>query len=85
MHLNQLETWRNKKGNFILIGDSCHPMLPYLAQGASSAIEDGAVLGEVLEKVTSSAGAAEATRIWQHLRKERSEFLVNQSSAQARF
>jgi salicylate hydroxylase/6-hydroxynicotinate 3-monooxygenase len=28
----------------ILIGDACHPMLPYMAQGASSSMEDAIVL-----------------------------------------
>jgi salicylate hydroxylase len=82
MHLPELETWRNGKGNFILLGDSCHPMLPYLAQGANSAIEDGAVLGAILSAVTSSSQIAQATEIWQSLRKKRSEFLVNESYAQ---
>jgi salicylate hydroxylase len=31
-----------------LLGDACHPMLPFLAQGASQAIEDGATLAAVL-------------------------------------
>lgn len=31
-----------------LIGDACHPTLPYQAQGAAMAVEDGAVLGMLL-------------------------------------
>jgi salicylate hydroxylase len=31
-----------------LLGDAAHPMLPYLAQGAAQAIEDGYVLAETL-------------------------------------
>jgi salicylate hydroxylase len=31
-----------------LLGDACHPMLPYGAQGAAQAIEDAAVLAAVL-------------------------------------
>jgi 2-polyprenyl-6-methoxyphenol hydroxylase-like FAD-dependent oxidoreductase len=31
-----------------LLGDACHPMLPFLAQGAAQAIEDGATLAAVL-------------------------------------
>lgn len=38
-----------------LMGDACHPMLPYVAQGAAQAIEDGAVLGVVLSGVQSSS------------------------------
>jgi salicylate hydroxylase len=31
-------------GRVTLLGDACHPMLPFLAQGAAQAIEDGATL-----------------------------------------
>lgn len=37
-------TW--VKGNIALLGDSAHPPLQYIAQGAIMAIEDGWVLGE---------------------------------------
>ena len=30
------------------MGDACHPTLPYQAQGAAMAVEDGAVLGMLL-------------------------------------
>ena len=36
------------RGRIALLGDAAHPMLPYLAQGAGMAIEDAAVLGNVL-------------------------------------
>ncbi|MER7394566.1 FAD-dependent monooxygenase [Streptomyces sp. NPDC000151] len=35
-------------GRVALLGDSCHAMLPYQAQGASQAMEDAAVLAEEL-------------------------------------
>jgi salicylate hydroxylase len=35
-------------GRVTLLGDACHPMLPYVAQGASQAIEDAAVLAACL-------------------------------------
>ncbi|MFJ1768183.1 FAD-dependent monooxygenase [Amycolatopsis sp. NPDC088138] len=31
-----------------LLGDACHPMLPFLAQGAAQAVEDAGVLAECL-------------------------------------
>ncbi len=34
-------------GRVTLLGDACHPMLPYLAQGAAQSIEDGATLAVV--------------------------------------
>ena len=33
-----------------MIGDAAHPMLPFLAQGAGMAIEDAAVLADMLGK-----------------------------------
>lgn len=36
-------------GRVTLLGDACHPMLPFLAQGAAQAIEDGCVLAASLQ------------------------------------
>ena len=41
-----MKQWR--KGRFSLLGDAAHPMLPFIAQGAAMAIEDGAVLASSL-------------------------------------
>jgi salicylate hydroxylase len=43
-----LERWT--RGRVTLLGDACHPMLPYLAQGAAMAIEDAWVLARMLEQ-----------------------------------
>jgi salicylate hydroxylase len=48
-----LERW--SVGRVCLLGDACHPMLPFQAQGAAQAVEDGAVLADVLQGVDSSA------------------------------
>lgn len=37
------------KGRVTLLGDACHPTLPFMAQGAAMAIEDGAVLANCLD------------------------------------
>ncbi|MGF9714711.1 FAD-dependent monooxygenase [Paenibacillus naphthalenovorans] len=42
-----IHTWT--EGRIALLGDSGHPMLQYLAQGACQALEDAFVLGEKLE------------------------------------
>lgn len=39
-------------GRVALLGDACHAMLPYQAQGASQAMEDAAVLAEELAEVS---------------------------------
>ena len=44
-----LPTWT--RGAITLLGDACHPMLPYMAQGAGMAIEDGVVLARALAGV----------------------------------
>jgi len=36
-------------GRVTLLGDSCHPMYPFMAQGAAQAIEDGATLAALLQ------------------------------------
>lgn len=43
---NPMEKW--SKGHATLLGDSAHPMLPYLSQGAAMAIEDAFVLSEAI-------------------------------------
>jgi salicylate hydroxylase len=42
--------FRGGDGPVTLIGDAAHPMLPFLAQGAGMAIEDAAVLAEMLKR-----------------------------------
>jgi salicylate hydroxylase len=65
-------------GRVTLLGDSAHATLPYLAQGAVMAIEDGAVLTRALEMAGS---VAEALQLYQRNRLERTARIVNQSSA----
>jgi salicylate hydroxylase len=43
-----MDVW--SKGRCTLLGDACHPMVPFLAQGAVMALEDGLVLARCLEK-----------------------------------
>jgi salicylate hydroxylase/6-hydroxynicotinate 3-monooxygenase len=38
-------------GRVLLIGDACHPMTPYMAQGAATAMEDAAVLSRILSGI----------------------------------
>jgi len=45
-------------GRVTLIGDACHPMLPFMAQGAAQAIEDGATLAGVLGRPGDDVAAA---------------------------
>jgi 6-hydroxynicotinate 3-monooxygenase len=58
------------EGRIVLLGDACHPMTPYMAQGAATAIEDAAVLSRCLDGVDSD-GVASAFRRYELTRKER--------------
>ncbi|KZP19618.1 FAD/NAD(P)-binding domain-containing protein [Athelia psychrophila] len=77
-----LKTWI--EGNVALVGDACHPTLPHLNQGAAQAIEDGAVLGVVLGKLTDKKGLHAALKVYERLRKQRAEYLVEQAAASGR-
>ncbi|WP_076864640.1 FAD-dependent monooxygenase [Bradyrhizobium mercantei] len=57
-------------GNITLLGDACHPMTPYMAQGAAMAIEDAAVLSRCLKDIDRD-GVAEAFRRFEATRKPR--------------
>ncbi|KAL1852447.1 hypothetical protein Daus18300_012206 [Diaporthe australafricana] len=46
--LPTLTRWVHRSGKAVLLGDSCHPMLPYLAQGAAQSFEDAAALRQCL-------------------------------------
>ncbi len=79
--LDLIETWRMwvlcdrepvanwSKGNVTLLGDAAHPMLQYLAQGASMAIEDAVELANrVAETPDDIAGAFERYQQARYLR-----------------
>jgi salicylate hydroxylase len=41
---DQLQRWVHPSGKVAILGDACHPMMPYMAQGAAQATEDAATL-----------------------------------------
>ncbi|KAJ5390489.1 FAD-dependent monooxygenase OpS4 [Penicillium cataractarum] len=82
MHHGEMEKWVNDKSNLVFIGDSCHPMLPYLAQGANSSLEDGAVLGLLLGHMTDKAQLPRILRLYESLRKSRGEAIVRETFKQ---
>jgi salicylate hydroxylase/6-hydroxynicotinate 3-monooxygenase len=65
---DSLEHWANR--NVTLLGDACHPMTPYMAQGAAMAIEDAAVLSRCLDGVGRDE-VANAFRRFEASRKDR--------------
>ncbi len=42
------------RGAVTLLGDACHPMMPFMAQGACQAIEDAVVLARALSEIDGS-------------------------------
>ena len=65
-------------GRVTLLGDAAHPTLPYLAQGAAMAIEDGAILTRAL---SMSNSIADALKLYERNRIERTSKIVAQSTA----
>lgn len=61
-----LERWSD--GRVVLMGDACHPMLPFLAQGAVMAIEDAFVLAQ---RVTRTPDLSDALADYEAERKPR--------------
>jgi len=57
-------------GRVTLLGDACHPMTPYMAQGAASALEDAAVLARCLDGVDAD-GIEPAFNRYEATRKPR--------------
>lgn len=55
-------------GRLALLGDACHPMLPFLAQGATMALEDAWVLASLLD---ASPDPDQALRAYEARRKPR--------------
>jgi salicylate hydroxylase len=56
-------------GRTTLLGDACHPMYPFMGQGAAQAIEDGAALAACL--AAGDGDPAEALRRYEGLRLPR--------------
>ena len=68
------------EGRVALIGDACHPMTPYMAQGGATSIEDAAVLARCLEAVDGE-DIEGAFRNYEATRKPRTSRIQGISSA----
>ncbi|KAI1825323.1 FAD/NAD(P)-binding domain-containing protein [Xylaria intraflava] len=83
-----LETWT--LGTVALVGDACHPTLPHLGQGATMAVEDGAVLAECVAAVPVTDGKIDretlsrALKVYELLRKDRTSRLVEMAAFSGR-
>ncbi|KXS12391.1 FAD/NAD(P)-binding domain-containing protein [Gonapodya prolifera JEL478] len=68
----ELPTW--VRGKTALLGDACHAMVPYLAQGAAQAVEDGAALARALG---SGLPVDVALRAYENVRKPRTTAVMS--------
>jgi salicylate hydroxylase/6-hydroxynicotinate 3-monooxygenase len=71
---------RWSEGRVVLLGDACHPMTPYMAQGAAAALEDAAVLARCLER-TGGEGLEQAFKLYEETRKPRTSAIQAKSSS----
>ncbi|PVH76516.1 FAD dependent oxidoreductase domain-containing protein [Cadophora sp. DSE1049] len=68
-----LPSWRNGNGRLVLLGDAAHAMMPYMAQGATQAIEDAAILTGCLSRAHSLKDIPRLTEAYEEIRKPRAE------------
>lgn len=71
-----VDNWSTARAT--ILGDAAHATLPYLAQGAAMAIEDGAVLTRALGQCDT---VADALQLYQRNRFERTSRVVETSDA----
>jgi salicylate hydroxylase len=74
--------FRGGGGPVTLIGDAAHPMLPFLAQGAGMAIEDAAVVADMMGKYLDDP--ADALRAYEGARRHRTARAQQTSRRQGR-
>jgi salicylate hydroxylase len=65
------------KARVTLLGDACHPTLPYLGQGAVMAVEDAYVVAACLEKYVGDPARAFAR--YEDIRRDRTAAVVRKS------
>jgi salicylate hydroxylase/6-hydroxynicotinate 3-monooxygenase len=68
------------EGRVALLGDACHPMTPYMAQGAATSIEDAVILARCLADVDNE-DIEGAFRRYEANRKPRTSRIQSISSA----
>jgi salicylate hydroxylase len=68
------------KGAAVILGDAAHPTLPFLAQGASMGLEDGAILARLLDSLPLDAALSR----YQSLRAPRTARIIGAANKNAR-
>jgi salicylate hydroxylase len=70
-----MDRW--SKGRITLLGDACHPTLPFLGQGAVMAIEDAYIVAACIEKYFDDP--AKAFSRYEEIRRERTANVVRKA------
>lgn len=70
---DQLDRWVHPSGKVCMLGDAVHPMMPYLAQGASQCVEDAATLAAALHAHDNIKTALD---LYESLRKPRATYVA---------
>ncbi|KAJ7796263.1 hypothetical protein B0H14DRAFT_28383 [Mycena olivaceomarginata] len=71
LYREPLDKWVHAEGKVILLGDACHPTLPSRAQGSAMAVEDAAVLGSLLSRLSQHSQLDTLLRAYQNIRYSR--------------
>jgi salicylate hydroxylase len=71
-----MERW--SVGRVTLLGDACHSMVPFLAQGANMAIEDGYIIARALTELPGDV--ASRLKTYENARRERTRRAVEGSA-----
>lgn len=70
--VTELKSWSSPQKNVVLMGDAAHSMVNHMAQGAATAMEDGAFLGTVIgEVLRGTITMPEAVELYEKTRMPR--------------
>ncbi|XP_006462114.1 hypothetical protein AGABI2DRAFT_206335 [Agaricus bisporus var. bisporus H97] len=66
-----VDDWLDESGRVLLVGDAAHPLLPCSTQSASLAVEDAAVLGGLMSRLSTSEQIPQFLEAFCDIRHER--------------
>lgn len=69
--IEKFPSWSSPSGKVVLIGDASHGMVPYMAQGAAMAVEDGVMLAACISRARSQADLPELVKHFVEMRRDR--------------
>ncbi|KAK9379274.1 uncharacterized protein V2V93DRAFT_373441 [Kockiozyma suomiensis] len=75
-YLKELDTWQSNSGKVVLLGDSAHATVPFLAQGAAMAMEDAITLAECIDVVKDPSQISDMLKVYEEVRKPRTTRIV---------